>query len=73
MVDASMDDLAADGLAAVEHVDVLVVGAGLSGIAAGYHLHKRCPTKSYTFLEARDAIGAPGFLRYPGVRSDSDM
>ncbi len=58
----------------VEHVDVLVVGAGLSGIAAGYYLRKRCPTKSYTILEARDAIGGTWDLfRYPGVRSDSDM
>ena len=40
-----------------EHVDVLVVGAGISGIAAAYYLQTRCPTKTYTILEGRDAIG----------------
>ena len=59
---------------ATEHFDVLVVGAGLSGIAAGYHLQAKCPGKSYVILEARDAIGGTWDLfRYPGVRSDSDM
>jgi monooxygenase len=57
-----------------EHVDVLVVGAGISGIAAGYYLQTRCPTKTFTILEGRDAIGGTWDLfRYPGVRSDSDM
>lgn len=57
-----------------EHVDVLVVGAGLSGIAAGYYLQTRCPKKSYAIMESRDAIGGTWDLfRYPGVRSDSDM
>jgi monooxygenase len=56
------------------HVDVLVVGAGLSGIGAGHYLQTRCPGKSYAILEARDAIGGTWDLfRYPGVRSDSDM
>ena len=59
---------------APEHVDVLIVGAGLSGIGAACHLQRRCPTKSYTLLEARDAIGGTWDLfRYPGIRSDSDM
>lgn len=58
----------------MEHVDVLVVGAGLSGIGAAYHLQTLCPTKTYTVLEGRDAIGGTWDLfRYPGVRSDSDM
>src|SRR5947199_1933589 len=58
----------------VEHVDVLIVGAGLSGVGAGYHLQRDCPTKSYAILEARDAIGGTWDLfRYPGIRSDSDM
>lgn len=58
----------------MEHVDVIVVGAGLSGIGAGYHLQAKCPDRSYMILEARDAIGGTWDLfRYPGVRSDSDM
>ena len=58
----------------LEHVDVLIVGAGLSGIGAGYHLQKNCPSKSYAILEARDRIGGTWDLfRYPGIRSDSDM
>lgn len=59
---------------AVEHLDVLIVGAGLSGIGAGYHLNTRCPGLRYAILEARAAIGGTWDLfRYPGVRSDSDM
>jgi monooxygenase len=58
----------------MEHVDVLIVGAGLSGIGAARHLQDRCPAKSYAILEAREAIGGTWDLfRYPGVRSDSDM
>lgn len=58
----------------IEHVDVLVVGAGLSGIGAGYHLQTHCPGKRYAILESRDRIGGTWDLfRYPGVRSDSDM
>ena len=59
---------------AAQHVDVLVVGAGLSGICAGYHLQTSCPGKSFAILEGREAIGGTWDLfRYPGVRSDSDM
>ncbi|MFZ9630244.1 MAG: flavin-containing monooxygenase [Ilumatobacteraceae bacterium] len=59
---------------APEHVDVVVVGAGLSGIGAGYHLQTHCPDRTYLILEGRDAIGGTWDLfRYPGVRSDSDM
>lgn len=58
----------------MEHFDVLVVGAGLSGISAGVHLGTRCPEKTYAILESRDAIGGTWDLfRYPGIRSDSDM
>jgi monooxygenase len=58
----------------MEHVDVLIVGAGLSGIGAAWHLQERRPGKSYAILEARDAIGGTWDLfRYPGIRSDSDM
>jgi cation diffusion facilitator CzcD-associated flavoprotein CzcO len=57
-----------------EHFDVLVIGAGLSGIGAGCHLQRRCPERSYAILEARGRIGGTWDLfRYPGVRSDSDM
>jgi cation diffusion facilitator CzcD-associated flavoprotein CzcO len=57
-----------------DHFDVLIVGAGLSGVGAGYHLQTECPTKTYAILEGRDAIGGTWDLfRYPGVRSDSDM
>jgi len=56
------------------HVDVLIVGAGLSGIGAAHHLQSRLPGKSYTILESREAIGSTWDLfRYPGIRSDSDM
>ncbi len=58
----------------IEHLDVLIVGAGLSGIGAGYHLQDRCPGKDYAILEARGDLGGTWDLfRYPGIRSDSDM
>ncbi|MGI8846091.1 MAG: flavin-containing monooxygenase [Thermoleophilaceae bacterium] len=57
-----------------DHVDVLIVGAGISGIGAACHLQAKCPGKSYAILEAREAIGGTWDLfRYPGIRSDSDM
>jgi cation diffusion facilitator CzcD-associated flavoprotein CzcO len=57
-----------------EHLDVLIVGAGLSGIGAAWHLQQRCPGKRYAILEARDDLGGTWDLfRYPGIRSDSDM
>jgi monooxygenase len=56
------------------HLDVLIVGAGISGISAAYHLQTDCPTKSYAILEGRETLGGTWDLfRYPGVRSDSDM
>ena len=60
--------------ASPEHLDVLIVGAGLSGIGSAYHLQERCPGKSYAILEARGDLGGTWDLfRYPGIRSDSDM
>src|SRR5258708_4024781 len=58
----------------IEHFDVLIVGAGLSGIGAAYYLQTRCPTKTFAILEGRNTMGGTWDLfRYPGVRSDSDM
>ncbi|AYC34721.1 NAD(P)/FAD-dependent oxidoreductase [Pseudomonas cavernae] len=58
----------------VEHLDVLIIGAGLSGIGAAYHLMKHCPGKTFAVLEGRAALGGTWDLfRYPGIRSDSDM
>ncbi len=60
--------------AAAEHVGVLILGAGLSGIGAACHLQTLCPHKSFAILEARESIGGTWDLfRYPGIRSDSDM
>ncbi len=57
-----------------EHVDVIVVGAGISGIGTGYHLQTRCPDRTYMILEGRQSMGGTWDLfRYPGIRSDSDM
>ncbi|MFI4975346.1 MAG: flavin-containing monooxygenase [Caulobacterales bacterium] len=57
-----------------QHFDVLIVGAGLSGVGAAVHLHEHCPGKSYAILEGRPAMGGTWDLfRYPGIRSDSDM
>ena len=59
---------------ASEHHDVLIVGAGLSGIGAAVHIHRSCPGKRYVILEGRPAMGGTWDLfRYPGIRSDSDM
>ncbi len=58
----------------MEHLDVLIIGAGLSGIGAGAHLRMECPDKTFAILEGREAMGGTWDLfRYPGVRSDSDM
>jgi len=57
-----------------EYFDVVIVGAGLSGVGAAYHLQDKCPGKSYVILEGRDSMGGTWDLfRYPGIRSDSDM
>lgn len=56
------------------HFDIIIIGAGLSGIGAACHFSKNCPDKSYTVFEARDKIGGTWDLfKYPGIRSDSDM
>jgi monooxygenase len=67
-------DIERKDLSASEHFDVLIVGAGISGIGTAYYLQTHCPQKRYAILEGRKAIGGTWDLfRYPGVRSDSDM
>ena len=57
-----------------EHLDVVVIGAGISGISAAYHLQTMCPDRDFAILEGRSALGGTWDLfRYPGIRSDSDM
>ena len=57
-----------------EHRDVIIIGAGISGLGAACHLQRECPHKNYVILEAREAIGGTWDLfRYPGIRSDSDL
>jgi monooxygenase len=69
-----MDTLADFARTDSEYLDVLIVGAGLSGIGAAWHLQDKCPGKSYAILEARETSGGTWDLfRYPGIRSDSDM
>jgi len=59
---------------AAKHVDVLIIGAGLSGVGVAVHLRKACPDRELVLLEGREAIGGTWDLfRYPGIRSDSDM
>ena len=66
--------MAGDAATDAEPLDVLIVGAGLSGIGAAHHLQRLCAGKHYAIVEARETIGGTWDLfRYPGVRSDSDM
>lgn len=71
MMSAAASAVAAQG---VTHVDVLIVGAGISGIGSAYHLQDQCPGKSYAILEMKDTFGGTWDThKYPGVRSDSDL
>ena len=57
-----------------EHIDVLIIGAGISGIGAGYYLKKKSPNRTFKILESRKKLGGTWDLfKYPGIRSDSDM
>src|SRR5436309_12696691 len=57
-----------------EHFDVLIVGAGISGIGAAYHLTTQCPGTRFVILEAQDSFGGTWWThRFPGIRSDSDL
>lgn len=61
-------------MSAHTHIDIIIVGAGISGIGAGYYLQNECPDRDYLILEGRSALGGTwDIFRYPGVRSDSDM
>ena len=73
-MDAPNGAAASNGAAPPQHFDVLIVGAGLSGVGAAWHLEDRRPGTSYAILEAREDLGGTWDLfRYPGIRSDSDM
>ena len=66
--------LECQGMTEAEYVDVLIVGAGLSGIGSARHLQKECPDRRFLLLESRERLGGTWDLfRYPGIRSDSDM
>src|SRR5579872_6572670 len=74
----SMNDAAPLNLTAArsitEHFDVLIVGAGISGIGAAYHLTQQCPGTSFVVLEAQETFGGTWWThKYPGIRSDSDL
>lgn len=71
---ASAEDVSDPTAAGAEHVDVFIVGAGLSGVDAAHHLLTACPWASFAIVESRSRIGGTWDLfRYPGIRSDSDM
>jgi cation diffusion facilitator CzcD-associated flavoprotein CzcO len=71
---AEMHPLAASSDAPAEHFDVLIVGAGISGVAGAYHLQEQCPDKSYVVLESEESFGGTWWThRSPGIRSDSDL
>ncbi len=71
-VTAGVDEL--ETASPVEHFDVLIVGAGISGVGAAYHLQQQCPERSYVVLEAMDDYGGTWRCHtYPGIRSDSDL
>src|SRR5271170_4582481 len=60
--------------AAIEQFEVVIVGAGISGVGGAYHLTKQCPGMSFVVLEAQDGFGGTWLThRYPGIRSDSDL
>src|SRR5689334_3482383 len=62
------------GTATPEHVDVVIVGAGISGIAGAHYLRERCPNLRFVILEAEESFGGTWWThRFPGIRSDSDL
>ena len=74
MSEAPVMDRPEADTAAAEHVDVLIVGAGISGVSAGYHLQHSMPGTSFVMLEAQASYGGTWYThKYPGIRSDSDL
>src|SRR6266851_2441037 len=66
--------LAKSGAGSPEHFDVIVVGAGISGVGGAYHLAKQCSGTSFVILETQESFGGTWLThRYPGIRSDSDL
>ena len=74
MSQIDVDEVTGSGDQAAEHVDVLIAGAGISGIDAAYHVQQRCPEKSFLVLEGLESFGGTWLTqRFPGIRSDSDL
>ncbi|HEY8949421.1 MAG TPA: NAD(P)-binding protein [Rhizomicrobium sp.] len=70
----AVDKTALHAIAKTEHFDVVIVGAGISGVGAAYHLTQQCPDKSFVVLEGLESFGGTWWMhRYPGIRSDSDL
>ena len=71
---STTDTLAADTAVVTQHFDVLIVGAGISGVGAAHHLSQQCPDKTFVVLEALESFGGTWLMhKYPGIRSDSDL
>lgn len=72
-MEMTAETFAADS-ARVEYFDVIIVGAGISGIGSAWHMKRNCPEMTYVILEAKESFGGTWHThRYPGVRSDSDL
>ncbi len=68
------DTVVKPAAAKTEHFDMLIVGAGISGVGAAYHMTQQCPGKSFVVLEALESFGGTWLThKYPGIRSDSDL
>src|SRR5262249_47649984 len=74
MNQTATDTRAAQAAGTAEHFDVLIVGAGISGVGGAYHLTQQCPGTSFVVLEAKSSFGGTWIThRFPGIRSDSDL
>ena len=71
---ATVSGSVSTGAQRTEHFDVLIVGAGISGVGGAYHLQQQCPGKSFVVLDALESYGGTWLTHtYPGIRSDSDL